>query len=366
MREYTQQQLSDILKSDRCGLIIEKDSILHNYKLLLSKNSQIIPVLKANAYGMGAKGVAQILQDNADIVAVATLDEGLELRAHTNVKRILVLFPVQAERVREAEDNDIELAVCDYQHAVEINKNAKYGICVHIAINTGMNRYGFDYRDIGTALRIKDLNKLTVNGIYTHMATADNDGEFVKLQKQRFDIINKILQMRSSPLVHTGGGSLAVQGFGGCIRAGISLYGINTFNDNLNLKGAFAFYGKITHVALCRAGEGIGYNLTYVCKRDMKIAIVGAGYADGVPYLLKNCGYVFINNKFLPILGSVCMDCFAIDITGCDDIAEGMYVKIITADKDEKTGIDVIAKETNTIAYELMTSISSRVKRAYV
>ena len=345
---------------------IDTDALIHNFKTVKSTaNVPIMAVVKADAYGHGVDIVAPLLQKaGADSFAVSNIEEAVELRKIGIDKPILILGYTPCEFVRELDAQNISQCVYSLDYAQELSKNAnKYNlkIKIHLKLDTGMSRIGFDCRNenllgIDNAVAASKLDGLNLEGVFTHFAESDRnkleeDG-FTDEQYSRFckalEILKSNGQDRNKHL--------------NLCRAGIILYGL-TPSQNLNLSQDFIpvmhFKSVVSQVKKISAGDTVGYGRTFKAENDMIIATVTAGYADGYSRLLSNRGYVLINGKHANIVGRVCMDQFCVDVTNIPNVCRGDEVLLFGKDLP----VEELADIMGTINYEVVCGVSSRVKR---
>ncbi len=341
-----------------------------------AKEKKLIAVIKANAYGHGDTEVSRILEKTADMFAVATKDEALNLRQNGVEKDIIILSMIPDSDKAECIKNGIILTASDLSEgkriseaASEVGKKAR----VHAAVDTGMSRIGFKADSEG-AEKINALSKLSgisLEGIFSHYAVSDiKDKSFTKKQTERFKKVCSIAG--EGKLCHIAN-SAAIMDleslYGGAVRAGIILYGLlpsdEVLKDSIQLKPALTLKSRVSFVKEIEKGDGISYGLTFVADKKMKIATVTAGYADGYPRSLSGKGSVLINGKRFPIVGRVCMDQFMIDVTG-SSVAVDDEVILIGKSGNEYISADEIAKIAGTINYEIVCGIGMRVPRIYI
>lgn len=354
---------------------IDLDAIAHNYNYTKSKtNARIICVVKANAYGHGAIPVSKRLMDEGcDFFAVSSIEEALELRNGGIKCSILVLGYILPCRIQEAIENDISFACASFDFAKIIcNTMASKKAKIHIKLSTGMNRTGFcichenGYEELGNAIDlIKNCDNVEIEGIFSHFAKAESDTEFSKKQFEHFekgvDYIKK--SGLNTGILHICN-SAGIQNYPemhlDAVRLGINLYGCEA--DDKNYIQTMDFSTRIVDIHSLKKGDGVSYGTDFITDKDMKIAVIGAGYADGLFRCLSNGkGQVIVNGKKCPIIGRVCMDMAMIDIS---NVADAKIEDIVTIwGKDFSA--DEQAKNASTISYELMCSVAPRVKRIY-
>lgn len=248
------------------------------------------------------------------------------------------------------------------------NKKAK----IHIEIETGMGRTGVQEKDIDLFInKIKKLDSIIVEGVYTHFATSDTDIEYTKEQIQIFNKTTQKLQkeFKSIKYIHcaNSGAILNINNIpGNMVRPGIMLYGYypeENLKEKINLKAVCKLKSKISFIKEVEKGTSISYGRTYITNKKSKIAHIPIGYADGIKRALSNTGNVIIHKQKAPIVGVVCMDSFMVDVTNLENVKIGDDVYIWD---NEIITLDEIAKQCNTINYEILSTISNRVIRKVI
>lgn len=359
--QFSDFDVKGIIK-ERNAMVVDLSAISENAKnIVRTTGKKLIAVVKADAYGHGAAQVIASLEKQVKLFAVATVAEALEVAALG--KKAMLLTPPSEDEMRALEGRNVAVAVEDERGA---RLAAKYGLPVHIAVDTGMHRYGADWHDVGSLLRICDTPSLKTEGIFTHYCTADcEDAEFSLTQKERFERTVSVLGARRFEYVHAANsaGALRFPCCGNAVRAGLALYGINPAFCYMPLREVSRFYAKVLFTKILSDGESVGYDRAYIADGVKRIAILGAGYADGLPYALKNYGSVLINGFICPLVGKICMDCAFADVTHAR-VNEGDYACVFGGEGE--TGYAAVAKKTGSIPYEIMTRISKRVPRVYI
>lgn len=340
------------------------DHILHNYDEVKKRVGKkvLIPVVKANAYGHGAIRVTEALVNHgADIFAVSLLEEALELRAVFKDIDILVMGVVDGDGLQVAADNKITLTVTSFnqiKNFLELTSPLK----IHIKMDTGMHRLGFN--DVSTVKALLEINhpNLVIDGIFTHFATADCDEEYYNKQLSLF---KDILEELNYPFdkVHVSNSSASIKyesafDFTTHARLGISLYGC-TLDENMDfLKETMVFKTKISHVRKLNKGDKLGYGITYEANNDEWIGVLPVGYADGFIRQNQN-GYVSINDKRYQLVGRICMDQCFIRIDQHVSKEDTVYLF------GNGIHIDAVASRLDTINYEVLCVVGERVPRVY-
>ena len=354
---------------------VNLDAIAHNYNYIKSRtNSRVISIVKANAYGHGAVPVSSRLEkEGCDFFAVSSIEEALELRRGGIDSSILVLGYILPSMLQTTIENNISFAISSVNALSEvINLKSKTKAKIHIKLDTGMNRTGFNAKEnvidpqLEEAIQIiKKSDCFILEGVFSHLAKADSDKDFSYTQYNRYLFnLEYIKSNNLSPQILHICNSEGAYGFEefhlGAIRAGIHIYGIAD-NDN-NFLPAMNFYTRVVDVHTVKAGQGVSYSHSFIADKDMKIAIIGAGYADGFfRCLSQKKGQVLINGKLCYVVGKVCMDMTMVDVSELCDVNVGDIVTLW----GDGIPCSVQAKNANTIPYELICSVSPRVTRVY-
>lgn len=361
---------------------IDEDAILHNFNIIknsLPENVKVMSVIKADAYGHGAKTFANSIGGKSDYLAVAIVEEALEIRKSEVNTPILVFGHSFPNDFKAALENDITLTVLSFEEAEvlssvakEMGKTAK----IHIPVDTGMGRIGVKPTREGAeeVERISSLENIFVEGIFTHFSTSDEmDKDFTKLQAKRFSSFKEMLCNLglNIPIFHCANSGAIMQHrdfLFDMVRPGIILYGLNPSGevpkDIFDFKPVMSLESTVAFVKTVEKGESIGYGRTFIADKTMKIATIPVGYADGYPRLLSNKGRVIINGKSAPITGRICMDQFMVDVSDIEDVKVGDKVTLIGKQGNISISADEIAMYAQTINYEVTCNISKRVPRA--
>lgn len=364
---------------------IDLDAIENNFNILeslLPKDMMKMVILKADAYGHGAKHVGKFLADRADYFGVARADEAVELRrAGICNSKILILGHTAPYHYSVLFKHDLIPTVYNYGEALLLQKSAEeYGqrLNIHIALDTGMSRIGFELSDESLAEieKISRLENLTIDGIFSHFADADNGNNqnFTLLQLQRFrKFTAKLSDMGVKIPVRHMFNSAAITELDSefeMVREGIYLYGLAP-SDTVNaekvkgLRPAMSLRAEVIHIHTIDAGTPVSYGCTYVADGERKIATLCIGYADGVPRKLSNKGAVLINGKRAPIVGRVCMDQLMCDVTDIENVSVGSVATVFGRDSEEEITAAEVGGLADTISYEIICGISKRVPRVY-
>ncbi len=333
---------------------------------ILSPKS-VIPVVKANAYGHGLKDVCKYLIDKGvRYFAVAMIEEALEIREIDSTVDILVMGVVSSADLDTLSKNNLTFTLHNeslYNAVLRYDRPIKF----HIKIDTGMNRLGFKSFDKAKEVLI-NCNKtdlMDVEGVYTHLATADSNHAFAMKQIQRFQTFLEAIPKSELPkMIHLSNSSGALKyekniNFTTHVRVGISLYGETLEEDIDYLLPTFVLKSQIVEIKRLQKGDKVGYDITYEASEDETIGILPIGYADGV-YRHNQGGHIKVSNRTYPIIGRICMDQLFIKIDKFVKINDIVVLMGIG-----ETNIRHIAKRLNTIPHEVLCSVSSRVPRVY-
>lgn len=376
-RPFEFERVSAILeqKTHRTYLEINLNALVHNlnyFKALLKPNVRVMAMVKAFSYGSGSFEIANLLQfHRVDYLGVAFADEGVALREAGIRVPIVVLNPAFGSYETMIAHN-LEPEIFSFESlnsfAAEAKKMDVKSFPVHIKLDTGMHRLGFNAHDLSTLInRLKDIPQLRVSSILSHMVAADEllQDDFSLLQIEQFEAMSTALAkgigfMPIRHILNSAGIERFPQAQFDMVRLGIGLYGISAVHGNRiqSVSSLVTFIAQLRNVA---QGETVGYNRKGKVERNSVIATIPIGYADGLNRRLSNgVGKVLVNGKLAPIIGNVCMDSCMIDVT---DVAakEGDEVVIF----GQKPTITDLAHWLGTIPYEILTSISRRVKRVY-
>lgn len=372
------------MKTDKFAsyALIDLDNLAHNLATVRKKlnGTDILAIVKADAYNHGAVQVANKLYSlGVSHFAVANIDEALALRDSGVGGMILVLGPMLPTRYGDAVEADVSVTADSVATLSSLDKYTKASgneVKFHMALNTGMNRIGFradgnpsDELDIAAEM-IKNNKKMIPEGIFSHLCDADNeDTSFTDKQYERFlsavnTLSEKGIAFRFKHICNSAG-TLKYPSFHcDLVRFGIGLYGCEDTENGL--LPVMSFKTHIAQISMVKCGEPIGYGLTYVAKKDMKIATVTAGYADGFNRKLSNNGEVLIRGKRAPIVGRVCMDMTMVDISDIPEAALFDDVTIIGKDGTQCITAEEVAARCDTISYEILCGIGKRVNRLYI
>ena len=341
-----------MLNKDRAWVEVNLENLEHNIneiKKLMQAGSEIMAVVKANAYGHGSVIIAKKLNEIGIYnFAVATLSEGIELRENNITGDILILG----------------------------YNTMGHNVGVHVAINTGMNRIGEDFSNIDKIIEMYKMKNLYVEGIFTHLCVADSNLDdnilFTKGQIQKFYYVIKQIEE-----VGIDAGKKHIQSSYGLlnypeikcdyVRTGIIMYGVYSskkdyIKTKLDLKPVLSLKARITTIREIKDGASISYGRTFKSNSKMKIASVSIGYADGYPRNLSNKNAeVLVNGQKARIIGRICMDQLIIDISNVEKVEVGDIVELIG--EEEEISAENVAEKSGTITNELLSRLGARIKR---
>ena len=370
---------------NRSWLEIDLSKIENNIdairKVLLPK-TKLMAVVKADAYGHGAVEICKQLSDKIDCLAVASIEEAIDLRSNEIQKPILILGYTMKDNYGKLIDYAIEQTIYSLEDAICLNKIAEAKgkkAAIHIAVDTGMGRIGFMPTDesVEQIKKISELSHLKLKGIFTHFATADEeDKAYTYEQIKKFEsfvtlLAPKGIVFEEKHMCNSAGIIDFTQQCNTMVRAGIILYGLYPSNEvcrsNVILNPALEWKAHVVYVKEVPQGTSISYGRTYVTtKEKTKIATINVGYGDGYPRALSNKGRVLIRGKSVPIVGRICMDQFMVDVSGLDEIEVEDVVTLIGRDGGEFISVEEVAELAGSFNYEFVCDIGKRVPRIYV
>lgn len=369
-----------ITNDDRAWIEIDLNNLKHNIKTLknaMPSNCELMAVVKAEAYGHGMYQIAAYMnQIGVKAFAVATIDEGIQLRRYGILGEILILGYTSPARAKELHKYDLTQTLIDYNYALLLNKQ-DYNIKAHIKVDTGMHRLGFDKADTEKITRVFKMKHIEICGIYTHLCVSDSLEEedicFTNMQIGSFYELLEELKAKHIELPKTH-----IQSSYGflnypelkCdyVRAGILLYGVLSSPDNktklhLDLRPVLSLKSRVVLLRVIHEGESVGYGRAFIADQDRLIAILPIGYADGFPRNLScQKSYVLINGHQAPVAGKICMDQIAVDVTNIPNITIGTSATLIGKDENAEITAPVVADNSESITNELLCRLGRRLK----
>lgn len=369
-----------LLGTDRAWIEINQKNLEHNVcqlKSIMPSDCELMAVVKAEAYGHGAFQIATHLQKiGVKAFAVATIDEGIHLRHYGITGDILILGYTCPSRAKELRRYNLIQTLIDYDHAVAMDAQG-VKIRSHIKIDTGMHRLGFDVADFGKVCNTFMLPHIHVEGIYSHLCVSDSlDDADIRFTREQVAKFNQLLRSLSSigfqrPKIHiqSSYGLLNYPEIS-CdyVRVGIALYGVYSSIDDrtkrkLELRPVLSLKSRVISIRDVPKGESVGYGKSFTAQRDSRIAIISIGYADGVPRNLScGNGFVLIAGEKAPIVGRICMDQMAVDVTDIPEIQVGMVATLIGKDGDSEISAEEMAAHTGTITNEILSRLGQRLQ----
>ncbi len=374
-------------KEERLGLRtwieIDKKAIKHNYgvfRSVIPKKTKMMAVVKSNAYGHNLIEFALEQEKlGIDYLAVDSIVEGIALRKVGLKSPILVLGYTLPEMIAESIKYDLEITISNFAYFKYI-KNLKTDkkVKVHIKVDTGMHRHGFQEVDIKKVIMALKDPKIELVGLYTHFASAKNPA-FPNQTKAQMNAFNKWQEVFNKanlkPIIHssaTSGVILFPDTHLDMVRIGIGLYGIwpspetmSFAKDKISLLPVLSWKTIIGEINSFKKGDKIGYDGTEVLRTDSKVAVLPIGYWHGYPRDLSSVGEVLIKGQRARVLGRICMDILMVDITNIKDVKIGDEVTIIGKDKKEIISADDISRLINMSVYEFVTRINPLIKRFF-
>lgn len=367
------------LKSHQTVLQVDLGAITHNlnyYRGLLNPNTKLMAMVKALSYGLGdSELINELRYHNIDYLAVAYADEGIALRKRKILTPIVVLG-AEAAGFSTMIKYDLEPEIFNFHYLKKLEEALllypeKKEFPIHIKIDTGMHRLGFNVDEIDQLLELlKNNSKLRIASVFSHFAASEDPDEdhFTREQSNLLtQTCDKIEKEIGYPFMKHIANSSAISRFPefhfDLVRLGLGLYGYSSVEaDQINLQNTVTLKSIITQIKNVKKNDTIGYNRTFVAENDMTIAIVPIGYADGYPKELSNgVGVMMVKGKACPVVGKICMDMTMIDITGLD-VSEEEEVIVYNSENN----LNIISKAIHKSPYELLTSISKRVQRIYI
>ncbi len=354
---------------------INLDALSHNLDIVREKtgNKAILAVVKADAYGHGAVKVSNhLIERGVSKLGVAFTHEAIALRESGTTAPILVFF--DRDNIDECFKYDLTPVIFDMKTAEKLSSEAyrrNRKIAVHVKVDTGMGRIGFDPDSARSAIpEIASLRNLKIEGLMSHFSEADlQDKDFAEQQIKIFlsvanDLKSKNISLEYLHMANSAAVLTLPQAHFDMVRPGIMLYGYGCCESD-RLKPVLSLKSSIVLLKKVPAGTPISYGRTFTTKRKSMIATIPVGYADGYNRKLSNQGEVLINGKRAPVAGRVCMDTIMVDVTDIPDVTYKSEVVLIGRQGKEQITADDIAGKIGTIPYEVLTSIGQRVKRVY-
>jgi len=386
MLSWEQSSSVASMKRERAWVEIDLAALAHNVqqlKRLLSRGTELMTVVKADAYGHGAVTIAQTaLQHGATWLGVATIPEGIELREAGITAPILLLGATNTpEQVRAIARWQLQPTLGTPKQALvcaeSLNQSAQRSpLPVHLKLDTGMSRLGAPWQQAAEFVQlVQRLPQLQIASIYSHLATADDPDETVMRQQQiRFE--QAIAQIHASgiplPRLHLANSAATLADTSlhyDLVRVGLATYGLHPaphLQAKVDLKPVLQVKARVTQVKTLQSGTGVSYGYQFIADRQMPLAVVGIGYADGIPRNLSNRMDVLIRGQRVRQIGAITMDQMMLDVTNLPDLQEGEIVTLLGKDGKEQISADDWATLLNTISWEILCSFKHRLPRLTV
>lgn len=370
----------------RAWVEIDLGALAHNVRQLksfLAPQTALMAVVKADAYGHGAITVAQtVLESGASWLGVATVPEGIELREAGIKEPILILGATHTlEQIKAIVHWQLQPTLCNFKQALVFSETLEATaecepVPVHIKIDTGMSRLGPPWQQAAEFVQlVQRLPKLQIASIYSHLATAEDVDQTVMRQQQtRFD--RAIAQIKTTgiplPLLHLANSAATLTERAlhyNMVRVGLAIYGLYPaahLQSNINLKPVLQVKARVTQVKTIPPQTGVSYGHQFISDHELYLAVVGIGYADGVPRNLSNKMTVLIRGQRIPQIGAITMDQLMLDVSAIPDLQEGEVVTLLGQEGNELISADDWATELSTISWEILCGFKHRLPRVSV
>lgn len=358
---------------------IDLSALTHNVRVIkgcLRRGTQFAAVVKKNAYGHGLVPIARALvSTGVDYLAVYSLEEGLELRRINITVPILIFGFIPPAEAKVAIRAQLTPTVVEPELAVALDSAAKELdtiVKVHVKVDSGLNRSGASLEDASRLLPfLFGLDYLEVGGLYTHFSSADEpDKAPTETQLRRFlDLAGAFPMVKFLHAANSAATLRFPETHLNLVRVGIALYGLypsSSMEWNVPLRPVLSLKGRIVRIHRVRAGDGVGYGLTWTATNDALVALVPIGYGDGLPRLLSNRGEALVRGHRVSIRGVISMDQCVVDVTNVPEVKVGDVVTFIGKQPPEEVTADEVARWATTINYEVVTAIPSRLPRIYL
>ncbi|UJS18638.1 MAG: alanine racemase [Candidatus Jettenia sp.] len=364
---------------------VEIDLSALRYNVLALKRKigpevKIMGIVKADAYGHGDYEVSKILiNQGVEMLGIAILEEGIRLREKGIKVPILLLGGLFEEQIPSVIEYDLTPTVYDLKLASVLSKRAVYLnkiVKVHMYVDTGMGSIGVKYtRAVEFIQGIQEMKNIFIEGIYTHCSCSDErDSEYTNLQIKRFrevltapETINMGIPLRH--MANSGAILGCFDAYFTMVRPGLVLYGLYPSEEvsrEIGIRPVMSFKTRIIHIKDMEPGDVVGYGRGYRITRPTRVATLPLGYDDGYSRLLSNRGKVIIRGVKAPIIGRICMDQCFVDVSYIKEVSVGDEVVLYGIQGQESIAVESVAKQLNTIPYEIVCNVSKRVPRVYI
>ncbi|MBI1812042.1 MAG: alanine racemase [Nitrospirae bacterium] len=366
---------------------IDFSAIAHNFKTAkkITGTGTVIAVVKADGYGHGAVEVSRrLVKEGASYLAVAYTSEAIALRRAGIKAPIIILF--DKNNIEDYFKYNLIPVVHDVKTAQRFSKEAKAGkhnINLHIKVDTGMGRLGFNMEDVEKEMSaIGKMNFISVRGLMSHFSDADlSDRSYALMQVERFNKAKSILSKKGIKriLCHMANSAAVMtlpESYFDAVRPGLMLYGYSPIQSsvknselktlNSKLIPSMTVKTNILSIRRFKKGTPVSYGRTFITARESLIAVLPVGYADGYPRVLSNNADVIIRGKRAPVAGRICMDTTMADVTEIGDVSEGDEVVLLGRHKNTAVTAFELAERARTIPYEILTSLGNKSRRVYI
>lgn len=367
----------------RCWAEIDLGALERNLKRIrqeLPAHIKYVAVVKADAYGHGLhQTVARLMHSGADYFAVANVTEAAAVRELGPGWPILILGSLLPEEDRQVVEYDLIPAissVAEVERLERVAAGAGRTIQVHLKVDTGMGRAGVWHTEAPTLLaRLRQSRYLALAGVFTHFSSADTDPEFTEQQRKIFlGVLAHCAVSDPSRLLIHADNSAGLESFSSdspfnAVRVGLLQFGILPYENSLlarvHPEPVFSFHTRVGLVKTVPAGTGISYGRTHIVPRETRLAVLTAGYGDGIPRSCSNRAHVLIQGRRCPVLGRVTMDQTVVDVTGVPEVEVGEQATLVGRHGDAQISVAEFSQWGDTIPWETLTSVTKRVARIY-
>jgi alanine racemase len=361
----------------RAWVQVRADALLDNYARItesVGAEVRVLPMVKADAYGLGMLPVARCLEPlDPWGFGVATVSEGIELRDAGIDRRVVICSPIPADEIEAAVVAGLEISVSSLDTLEFVTASARAAsrvASIHVDVDTGMGRSGFDWRTAAEWLpavsdRGPDVRWI---GCYTHLHSADEDRATIETQWARLTSVLEQLPDRSGLIVHvlnSAGAFRAGEYAQALVRPGIFLYGGGVGPNQPSPEPVVSVHARIVHVREVQPGTTLGYGATYRAEEGERWATLSIGYGDGYPRSLGNRGRALVCGRLVPIIGRISMDVTVVNITDVPDVSVGDVATLVGSDGQGAIALDDVATVAGTISYEVLTGLTRRLPRVW-
>lgn len=382
MLSWDQSSSIALMQRERAWVEIDLAALSHNVQQILSlvsPRTELMAIVKADAYGHGAVTIAQtVLQSGASWLGVATIPEGIELREAGIEAPILVLGATHtSEQIRAIEHWNLQPTLCTPKQALVYSESARRTLPIHLKLDTGMSRLGTSWENAVEFVQlVKGLPNLSIASIYSHLATAEDlDPTIRNQQQQRYETAIRACGYDFNgkhPRFHLANSAGTIVDSSlhyDMVRTGLLLYGLypaEHLKSALDLRPVMQVKARVTQVKTIQAGTGVSYGYRFIADRETQIAVIGIGYADGVPRNLSNKMTALVRGQHAKQIGSITMDQLMLDVSHIPALQEGEVVTLLGQDGNEKILADDWANLLGTISWEILCGFKHRLPRVAV